>query len=159
MHPRNAEPTPKSLAAVLRGPAHARDLLIFRHPLTGDQLPKGTIEPGEPPDEAAIRELEEESGLRLADPRPIGTWHRPWEPGYAAPQLWHLFTFEAPPGLPEAWDHAAEGSPAEAGLIFSYRWVALTPALLPAMRPVFAPVVEIILAAQTQNAAPRGGAR
>ena len=49
MHPRNAEPTPKSLAAVLRGPAHARDLLIFRHPMTGDQLPKGTIEPGEPP--------------------------------------------------------------------------------------------------------------
>ncbi|MCO6381968.1 NUDIX domain-containing protein [Oceanicola sp. 502str15] len=147
MHPRNAPPTPKALAAVLRGPATARELLIFRHPQTGDQLPKGTLEPGEAPEAAAIRELHEESGLSLTAPRAIGTWHRPWEPGYAAPQLWHLFTFEAPPGLPETWDHAAEGSPAEAGLIFSYRWAALTPGLVQAMRPLFAPVVRRILEA------------
>lgn len=147
MHPRHAPPTPKALAAVLRGPAATRELLIFRHPLTGDQLPKGTIEPGEAPAAAAIRELREESGLQLSAPRPFGTWVRPWAPGYDAPQLWHLFSFEAPPGLPDSWSHAAEGSPAEAGLIFAYRWVPLTPALLPAMRPLFAPVVERLLAA------------
>ncbi|MBS8225546.1 NUDIX domain-containing protein [Vannielia litorea] len=140
-------PIPKALAAVLRGPAIARELLIFRHPLTGDQLPKGTIEPGEGPATAAIRELQEESGLSLAAPTAIGTWHRPWEEGYTAPQLWHLFTFEAPPGLPDTWDHMAEGSPAEAGLIFSYRWAPLTPALADAMRPLFAPVVRLILQA------------
>ncbi len=149
MHPAQQPPTPKALAAVLRGPATARELLIFRHPLTGDQLPKGTIEPGEDPAEAAIRELHEESGLTLSNPTGIGTWHRPWEEGYAAPQLWHLFTFEAPAGLPECWDHVAEGSPAEAGLIFAYRWAALTPALAHAMRPLFSPVVSRILAAQT----------
>ncbi|SIN90142.1 NUDIX domain-containing protein [Vannielia litorea] len=158
MHPRDLPPTPKALAAVLRGPGTARELLVFTHPLTGDQLPKGTIEPQEDPATAAIRELREESGLSLAGPHPIGTWHRPWEPGYAAPQLWHLFTFEAPRDLPECWAHEAEGSPAEAGLIFAYRWEALTPALAGAMRPLFAPVVRLILAAQTQDAAPKGGA-
>ncbi len=36
-------------------------------------LPKGHIEPGEEPAEAALRELEEETGLLGNDPVPLGT--------------------------------------------------------------------------------------
>ncbi len=42
-------------------------LLIFRHvdfPEAGIQVPGGSIEPGEAPDAAALREAEEETGLR-----------------------------------------------------------------------------------------------
>jgi 8-oxo-dGTP pyrophosphatase MutT (NUDIX family) len=44
-----------------------RDLLLVSHPMhpeAGLQVPAGTIEPGEDPQEAAARELAEESGLR-----------------------------------------------------------------------------------------------
>ena len=42
-------------------------LLVFRHvdfPEAGIQVPGGTIEPGEAPEMAALREAEEETGLR-----------------------------------------------------------------------------------------------
>ncbi len=38
-------------------------ILLFRHPLAGTQRVKGTIENGETPGAAALRELEEESGI------------------------------------------------------------------------------------------------
>jgi 8-oxo-dGTP pyrophosphatase MutT (NUDIX family) len=41
-------------------------LLVFNHPLAGYQRVKGTIELGERPSHAAVRELAEESGIRNA---------------------------------------------------------------------------------------------
>ena len=38
-------------------------ILLFRHPIAGVQLVKGTIEKGETPAETALRELSEESGI------------------------------------------------------------------------------------------------
>jgi 8-oxo-dGTP pyrophosphatase MutT (NUDIX family) len=40
------------------------ELLLFRHPSAGIQLPAGTVETGEAPEAAALREAGEESGLR-----------------------------------------------------------------------------------------------
>jgi len=40
------------------------EVLAFRHPSAGNQFVKGTIEDGEPPPTAALRELREESGNR-----------------------------------------------------------------------------------------------
>jgi 8-oxo-dGTP pyrophosphatase MutT (NUDIX family) len=46
------------------GPASgARELLVFRHPHAGVQLPAGTVEEGEPAEAAARRETWEETGL------------------------------------------------------------------------------------------------
>lgn len=45
-----------------QGPA-GLDLLLFRHPDSGIQLPAGTVEEGEPPEQAALREVREETGL------------------------------------------------------------------------------------------------
>ena len=41
---------------------------MFRHPLAGIQLVKGTVEPSEKPADAARRELFEESGLNTKQP-------------------------------------------------------------------------------------------
>jgi 8-oxo-dGTP pyrophosphatase MutT (NUDIX family) len=40
------------------------ELLVFRHPDAGIQLPAGSVEPGESLAVAALREVEEETGLR-----------------------------------------------------------------------------------------------
>jgi 8-oxo-dGTP pyrophosphatase MutT (NUDIX family) len=40
-----------------------QDLLLLRHPYAGVQLPAGTVEPGEIPEAAALRETAEETGL------------------------------------------------------------------------------------------------
>ncbi len=54
----------KACPVVLRGAAAGRvDVLVFRHPLAGTQLVKGTIEAAEVIQRAAERELLEESGL------------------------------------------------------------------------------------------------
>lgn len=49
----------KVTAFITRG----RDLLLFEHPNAGIQIPAGTVEDGEPLEQAALREAAEESGL------------------------------------------------------------------------------------------------
>ena len=53
----------KVTAFVTRLGARGRELLVFQHPFAGIQLPAGTVEEGEPHEEAAAREACEESGL------------------------------------------------------------------------------------------------
>ena len=51
-------------------------ILLFRHPLAGVQLVKGTIESGETPAEAALRELSEEAGIDDASiVSDLGCWN------------------------------------------------------------------------------------
>src|SRR5262245_12097541 len=66
-------------------------LLRNRRPITGEtlwEIPAGTLEPGEPPDEAAVRELAEETGYQA------GRWRKLTEffpsPGVLS-ELTHLF--------------------------------------------------------------------
>jgi 8-oxo-dGTP pyrophosphatase MutT (NUDIX family) len=106
-------------------------LLVFRHPEDeGMQLPKGTIEHGEAPEEAVRRELQEESGIEFrGELMPLGTIDRYYEAGiegniYRHPQLWHLFLMRHTAPLPETFDHVAIGSPEEDGLVFSFSWLA-----------------------------------
>lgn len=47
-----------------RGAPAERELLIFEHPTAGLQVPAGTVDPGEDFAAAALRELEEETGVR-----------------------------------------------------------------------------------------------
>ena len=74
---------------------------MFRHPRRGCQLVKGTIEPGESPAQAALRELFEETGI--ADARVVedlGLW-RPDE----GPQLWSFQRCQPAQALPDTWSH------------------------------------------------------
>lgn len=107
-------------------------LLVFDHPGDGgSQLPKGTIEPGETPEQAVRRELLEESGLQYEGPLlSLGTLFRDCAAGeesnrHAHSQRWHLFMIRWPgDALPEHFTHTAHGSPEEDGLVFAFRWLA-----------------------------------
>ncbi|MEP6723081.1 MAG: NUDIX domain-containing protein [Variovorax sp.] len=106
-------------------------LLVFDHPADGGmQLPKGTVELGETPEDAVRRELLEESGIDFRGAlSPLGTLDRDCEAGVEGnlrrhAQRWHLFLMRAFAPLPETFDHVAVGSPEEEGLVFAFRWLA-----------------------------------
>ncbi len=50
---------------ITRSTEHGVDLLLFEHPFAGIQIPAGTVEHGETPEQAALREAHEESGLAM----------------------------------------------------------------------------------------------
>lgn len=54
----------KVTAFVIRKLASGAELLILQHPFAGYQLPAGTVNPGESPQNAVIREVAEETGLK-----------------------------------------------------------------------------------------------
>ncbi|MGE5603393.1 MAG: NUDIX domain-containing protein [Nitrososphaerales archaeon] len=63
----------KVTAFVVRETAAGRQVLLFRHPSAGIQIPAGTVEAGEAPVAAALREGQEETGLlNLAVVRLLG---------------------------------------------------------------------------------------
>jgi 8-oxo-dGTP pyrophosphatase MutT (NUDIX family) len=54
----------KVAALILRENHGQNQMLLFRHPHAGIQIPAGTVEDGEAPEEAVLREVAEETGLR-----------------------------------------------------------------------------------------------
>ena len=141
----------KALAAVLReGPA-GPEVLAFRHPTAGLQLPKGTVEPGETIAAGARRELREESGLVLDGPlEHLGVWERvvrggPNEDGPWEVNRWWVTVIRADRPLPDRWEHRAEGSPAEEGLVFRFAWLPLDARLPGALDPLFETIAAMLL--------------
>lgn len=53
----------KVVALITRARDDGPELLLFQHPHAGIQLPAGTVEEGEAPSAAALREAQEETGL------------------------------------------------------------------------------------------------
>ena len=116
----------KVLAYVTRGD----ELLVFRHrdfPDAGLQVPAGTIEEGEDPENAALREVREESGL--TDVRVVGFLGRYLYD--AAPErdeahdrrVYHL---ELTGPAEQAWLHY-ETDPSDGGppIAFEFFWMSL----------------------------------
>ncbi len=109
---------PKVCPVILRRRGGMQQILAFRHPLAGCQLVKGTLEPGERPEQAVLRELEEESGIGQAViVEKIGEL----DIGEAG-QHWHLFLCQPEAPLKDEWSFfTADGG----GLTFEFFWYAL----------------------------------
>ncbi|AJO79802.1 NUDIX domain-containing protein [Pseudomonas sp. MRSN 12121] len=90
------------------------EILAFEHPLAGLQLVKGSVEPGEPTDVAAARELFEEAGIQGTAVRALGTWRAP-----ATGHLWAFHECHVAQPLPETWVHHAED---DGGHEFRFFW-------------------------------------
>ena len=112
----------------------AIELLAFCHPSAGKQFVKGSIEQGEAALSAAIRELEEESGIGsitgLLDlgEAPIGSMR------------WHFFAVRAD-GLRNRWEYQTQD---DHGHVFSFFWHPLAEDLDQDWHPDFHEALEVI---------------
>jgi 8-oxo-dGTP pyrophosphatase MutT (NUDIX family) len=97
----------------LRG-AVKLEVLAFAHPRAGLQLVKGTIEAGESPEQAALRELREEAGLDgrcVADLGLLDVSNQG--------QFWSFHRIVTARRLPDTWIHRA---PDDGGHDFHFFW-------------------------------------
>ncbi|MEJ2020489.1 MAG: NUDIX domain-containing protein [Maritimibacter sp.] len=92
-------------------------ILAFHHPLAGDQIVKGTVEQGEAPSDAAIRELKEEAGVTGQIIGLLGE-----SDGIVPGQCWHFFLCTAH-DLAENWRHFCHD---DGGHWFVFYWHPLS---------------------------------
>lgn len=122
----------KAIAYVTREASDGlRELLVFDHrdyPEAGLQVPAGTVDAGETPEVAVMREVVEESGLEgcvLIRKLAVYDWSNP-ETGVINER--HVFHLAAPPGTAEAWTWVETdgGRISELeGYVFLFRWIPL----------------------------------
>lgn len=118
---REATHVEKACAYVTRDDA---ELLVFRGPgHDGLQIPKGTVEQGETPREAVVREVIEESGVATFQ----GLEHLVtdvWERYESPPKRYVRSFYHVPVHEPrDAWTHTVTGSGEERGAEFEFFWV------------------------------------
>ena len=107
---------------------HARSLqvLVFEHvdyPDAGVQVPAGSIEPGETPEEAALREAWEESGIReLRVQRYIGKFQW-WHEDRHEDNERYVFQLTTPQIVPERWEHIVSAGVEDKGIRFACYWL------------------------------------
>lgn len=107
----------KACPVVLLPDGYPTRLLYFLHPLTGPQLVKGTIEPGETPLHAARRELMEETGLVARALIDLGQSDAV-QPG----EGWHFALVRLRGPVEVQWLHRTRD---DGGLDFDCRWTEL----------------------------------
>ncbi|WP_018538322.1 NUDIX domain-containing protein [Streptomyces sp. MspMP-M5] len=104
------------------------ELLVFDHvglPEAGTQIPAGGVEPGEALEEAVLREVAEETGLRTATVvRQIAVEDKP-HPDTGRQRRTSFFHLQAPADTPDAWHHHVHGNGDDAGLTFGCRFLPL----------------------------------
>jgi ADP-ribose pyrophosphatase YjhB (NUDIX family) len=112
----------------------APELLVFDHlgmPQAGTQIPAGGVRPGEELEQAVLREVVEETGLRTATViRPILVEDKP-HPDTRQPRRTTYFHLQAPATTADAWHHPVGGDGADAGLTFFCHFLPL-----PLQRPL-----------------------
>jgi len=113
------------------------EILVFQHPLAGVQLVKGTIEPHENASAAAVRELEEESGIRHAEViADLGCWDSQHQGA-----VWSFHLCAVRHDLPDEWVHDAAD---DGGHAFSFFWHPLDSDLGDLSHEVFHRALEFI---------------
>lgn len=114
----------QAFAYITREHQGQREVLVFTHrdfPEASVQVPKGTVEPEETPEQAVVREVYEESGLtgcRLLGKIASDQWI--FE-GVAYARFFFHLTCD---GAPDAWDHTVTGQGEDTNLVFQYCWTS-----------------------------------
>ena len=107
---------------------HGGKLLVFRHtqhPEAGIQVPAGTVEEGELPMHAVMREAREETGLERLEMRAFlgkQRYHLEWF-DRSEVQVRHFYHLELLGEAPATWQHC-ESSP-EGPVPFEFFWATL----------------------------------
>jgi 8-oxo-dGTP pyrophosphatase MutT (NUDIX family) len=112
-------------------------VLAFEHPLAGLQLVKGSIEPGETPPQAALRELEEESGIAQS----VAVRHLGLRLSGCNAQIWSFHEISVNHALPQTWlHHTADNG----GQVFRFFWHPVSEPASAQWHPVFAGALGFI---------------
>lgn len=121
---------PNKACPVILSSVPGTHILLFRHPIAGVQLVKGTIEAGEAPAQTALRELSEEAGIDVASVvSDLGCW----ESGHLD-QIWSFQLCETQARLPKQWTHHTLD---DHGHVFSFFWGPLDDLPFADCHPVF----------------------
>jgi 8-oxo-dGTP pyrophosphatase MutT (NUDIX family) len=110
------------VAYVLRDDA----VLVFDHrdiPQAGTQFPAGTVEDGEEPAAAAVREVLEECGVRARVTRELGATDEIAPRGDSRRNYFFALTTDDPR---DEWEHVVVGGGGDAGLVFACRFAPRT---------------------------------
>ncbi|MCI0764306.1 NUDIX domain-containing protein [Bacillus sp. TL12] len=116
----------KVYAYITREKEGVMQLLVFTHrdmPEAGIQVPGGTVDEGEKLEEAVLREVLEESGLRhVYIERFIGDYiiHVKEKQEY---QKRHFFHISLLTHVKDTWEHMVSAGEDDRGLVFCYEWV------------------------------------
>ena len=126
----------KACPVVLRSNKNDIEILAFIHPLAGNQLVKGTIELGETLEDACIRELEEEAGLKAQVIEKIGVWNANHEN-----QEWGFCLMECEAELSETWEYFTLD---DGGHIFKFFWQPISSTLNSEWHSVYKEAIKFI---------------
>ena len=105
----------KVVPVIFRHVSQNIEILVFRHPIAGIQIVKGTVEANEKLEDAAIRELYEESGISSTNIHSYLGLHSPSESG---PNR-HVFVCYTTEILKDNWTHFCND---DGGLKFQFFW-------------------------------------
>lgn len=129
----------KVCPVILRQRGDSWQILAFRHPQAGTQLIKGTLEAGEQPENAVLRELAEESGInRAIVVEKIGELEID-----EVEQHWHIFLCQPTGILLEEWSFFTTD---DGGHIFQFFWHGLDEEPDETWHPVFKNALTFIRA-------------
>lgn len=115
----------KVLAYIFRNNSGVKELLVFNHrayPEVSPQVPAGTVEVGESPELAILREVYEESGLTLQKPSFYIGEYDYYREDINEYQSRHVYAFEVD-GLADKWEHIVSDGEEDKGMVFDYFWL------------------------------------
>lgn len=127
----------KIVPVILRSVDQHIEILVFRHPTAGIQIVKGTVEANEKLEDAAIRELYEESGISSASIHSYLGLHFPSESG----SNWHVFLCCTTEVLEDNWTHFCDD---DGGLEFNFFWHPLSKLPTPEWHQLFKELLAFI---------------